>query len=308
MEGEDMIDFQKLLNLQLMMFLYIFIGIVLRKRKIVSSEGRKNMTELLINVILPANIIRSFQIEMNSDIVKTTFWVLIIAFGIQILSLWLSKILYIKVPERKRQVLQYATICSNAGFMGNPMVEGMYGTLGLLYASVYLIPLRFFMWSAGLSCFTKASKKDIIKKLLIHPCIIAVAIGFATMISQIQLPTFIQTSINGLSSSNLSMSMIIIGTILADVKIKSIIQRLNIYFAFVRLILIPGIVLLFCIIIKLDTMVTGVVTVLAGMPAGSTTAILAAKYDGDAEYASSCIFFSTIVSLITIPLLSMLIQ
>ena len=94
---------------------------------------------------------------------------LVIALGIQIISYLLGLVLYRKEVNGRRMVLRYATICSNAGFMGNPVVEGIYGSQGLLYASVYLIPLRIFMWSAGLSCFTVASPKDIVKNWSIIP-------------------------------------------------------------------------------------------------------------------------------------------
>ena len=63
--------------------------------------------------------------------------------------------------------------------MGNPVVEGSMVPRAYCMLPVYLIPLRIFMWSAGLSCFTVASPKDIVKKLVHHPCIIAVVIGMA---------------------------------------------------------------------------------------------------------------------------------
>ena len=105
---------------------------------------------------------------------RTTLLALLIALGIQLACWGLGKLLYRFAPEPRRKVLQYATLCSNAGFMGNPIVEGIYGAQGLLYASVYLIPLRFFMWSAGLSCFTHTTARETLKKLALHPCIIAV--------------------------------------------------------------------------------------------------------------------------------------
>ena len=110
-------------------------------------------------------------------------------------------------------VLRYATICSNAGFMGNPVVVGIYGSQGLLYASVYLIPLRIFMWSAGLSCFTVASPKDIVKKLVHHPCIIAVVIGMALMPFPDVVPSFLLQTMQSCSKCVLPVSMIVIGSI-----------------------------------------------------------------------------------------------
>ena len=203
--------------------------------------------------------------------------------------------------------MQYATMCSNAGFMGNPVVEGIFGAQGLLYASIYLIPLRFFMWSAGLSCFTRTSLKDTLKKLAVHPCIIAVWIGFAVMLSQITLPSAISRTIGYISDCNLPVSIIVIGTILAEVSLKNIINFDSIWFCIVRLIILPLLVLVLCMALHMDTLVTGVCVTLTSMPAGSTTAILAEKYGGDYAYASEIILLSSVLSLASVPMFCMII-
>ena len=76
------------------------------------------------------------------DVLAEAFQVLAIALGIQIISYLLGLLLYRKEENGRRMVLRYATICSNAGFMGNPVVEGIYGSQGLLYASVYPDPFK----------------------------------------------------------------------------------------------------------------------------------------------------------------------
>lgn len=106
----------------------------------------------------------------------------------------------------------------------------------------------------------------------------------------------------------MSLSMIVIGGILAEIRFRDVISKLTIYYSFIRLILIPLLVLFGCIIVKLPILVTAVATVLAGMPAGSTTAILAEKYNGDSKLAVEIVFLSTALSLITIPLLCLIIN
>lgn len=291
------------IELQVIIFLIMLVGVILTKKNIITAQGRKCLTDLLIDVFLPCNIICSFMIEMNQEILKSTVIVLLVALGIQIVCYLLGKVIYWFAPKSQKMVLQYATMCSNAGFMGNPIIEGIYGSQGLLYASVYLIPLRFFMWSAGLFCFTKSSFKDALKKLAVHPCIIAVWIGFAFMFSQWTPPGAVYRTLKYLSGCTLPVSMLVIGSILAGVQIKSIISKMTLYYTGIRLLAIPLITLLVCRLFNLDSLVTGVSVILAGMPAGSTTAILAEKYDGDAAYASKIVFLSTLLSLVTIPIL-----
>lgn len=295
------------LEMQEIMFLLMGTGFVLRKLNIIDGKGRAYLTTLLIDLILPCNIIHAFMIEMNGEILRATFWVLIIASVIQIFSWLLGKVIFFKAADSRRRVMQYATMCSNAGFMGNPVVEGIFGAQGLLYASIYLIPLRFFMWSAGLSCFTRTSLKDTLKKLAVHPCIIAVWIGFAVMLSQITLPSAISRTIGYISDCNLPVSIIVIGTILAEVSLKNIINFDSIWFCIVRLIILPLLVLVLCMALHMDTLVTGVCVTLTSMPAGSTTAILAEKYGGDYAYASEIILLSSVLSLASVPMFCMII-
>ena len=96
--------------------------------------------------------------------------------------------------------------------------------------------------------------------------------------------------------------MILIGTILAEVDVKSIMSRTVLAYTGIRLVIIPLIALIGCRLFHVDGLITGVSVLLAGMPAGSSTAILAAKYDGDYKFATKCVVVSTVLSLVTIPL------
>ena len=297
-----MINLNRLLELQGMMFLLIIIGIILKKKNVVTNEGKRVITDLLINVILPCNIINSFCVEFNKDILIGFLKIFVIAILIQLGCLLISKIIYNWTSEEKKSVLQYATLCSNAGFLGNPIAENVYGSQGLAYASIYLIPQRIVMWTAGISCFTKARGKSVVKTVLTHPCIIAVAVGLTIMIFQIPLPLFIQNTVKSLGGCTMAISMILIGTILSEVNFFSVVNKMSIFYTVVRLVLIPFLVFIFCMIFHIDQLTTGVAVVLAGMPAGSTTAILAAQYEGDAIFASKCVVLSTVLSIITVPI------
>ncbi|MFT8888215.1 MAG: AEC family transporter [Ethanoligenens sp.] len=297
-----------MLNLQGILFLLMIAGVYARKRSFITPESRKKLTALFINLILPCNIVASFHIRLSAQVIASAGEILAISFGVQMLSWLLSKLLYRRVVHNKQMVLRYGTICSNSGFMGNPVVEGVYGMEGLLYASLFLIPVRIFMWSAGLSLFTVADKKDILKKLLKHPCIIAVWIGLGLMLIDFRLPKFVLDSISSISVCTTAVAMIIIGAILAEVDVRQVINRLTVYYSFVRLIFIPLLVLGVLLLLHVSAMLTGIAVLLAGMPAGSTTAILAEQYDGDAAYASQCVLLSTVFSLVTLPALSWLVS
>ncbi|MFA9380473.1 MAG: AEC family transporter [Acetanaerobacterium sp.] len=299
-------DFFSMAQMQLMLFLLILAGLYAKKRGIITEQSQRSLSDLLIGVILPCNIIASFDIDLTAKVLYDSAKVLLIAFGAQLLYLAYSKLFFRRIEHGRQMVLRYATIVSNAGFLGLPIVGGIFGSEGMLYASIALIPLRVFMWSSGLSLFTKTDAKSTFKTLITHPCIIAVFIGFAVLLIPYDMPVFLSSAITGIGNCTTAVSMLIIGGILAEIKVKTVVSRTVLYFSFIRLIFIPLSVYAILTLLRVDALLTGVSVVLAAMPAGSTTAILAAKYGGDAQFASKTVFVSTVLSLFTIPLLVVL--
>lgn len=296
-------DYSRLLNLQGMLFLLVAAGVVLRKKGILPEGAKAVLTDLVIYLILPCNIINSFFIEFNLEILKGFAVILTIASLIQIGCLMFAKVFYNREPESRKKVLQYGTVCSNAGFMGNPIAEGVYGAEGLMYASIFLIPQRIVMWSAGVSYFTESpDRKTVVKKVLTHPCIIAVYIGLVLMITRLPLPAFLQNTIRSVGSCTTTVSMVLIGAILAEVEPGSILDWGIVKYAAIRLFLLPLLVYVSCRAFHVKPLLAGVSVLLTGMPAGSTTAILASKYDGDYIFATKCVVVTTLLSLVTIPL------
>lgn len=297
----------ELISLQLRMFLIMLVGLFFRKKNLISQEGKKNLTDLVIYLILPCNIVKSFMIEFDSNTLKNFGWILLISVLIQVFCAILAKTLYRRTGDGHKPVLMYATVASNSGFLGNPVAEGVFGSMGLALASVYLIPQRIVMWSAGVSYFTKGSdRKAIVKRVLTHPCIVAVFLGMVLMMTQVSLPSFLDAALKDIGNCNTAMSMLVIGTILADVKPREMLDKSIFLFSGLRLVLIPLVVYAGCLLFRADGLVTGVSVLLTAMPAASTTAILAAKYDGDAVYASKCVVLTTVLSLIATPIWSML--
>lgn len=297
----------QLINLQIRMFLLMLLGFGLKRGGVITESGKRCLTDLVLYVFLPCNIVKSFMVTIDLDVVKNFMMVFMISVAIQLGCMLLSKVLFTKEDKTKGKVLQYATNVSNAGFLGNPVAQEVFGDIGLTYASIYLIPQRIMMWTVGISCFTESpNKKMLIRKILIHPCIIAVEIGLVVLALQISLPQSLQSTLTDLSNCNTAVSLIVIGSILADFNRHEKMEKSVFIYTVWRLILIPLGVYICCRICRFEHFVTGVSVLLAAMPAASTTAILASKYDGDAVYASKLVIVSTTLSLISTPIWSML--
>lgn len=303
-----MIDLGRLMTLQGMLFLLTGIGILIRKCRLLPAEAQGMLTDLILYVILPCNIALSFRIDINRELLQNLGLAFLVAWVVQGVAWMLSRVLYLKYPQGRKRVLQYATVCSNGGFMGNPIAESVFGAMGLMYASVFLIPQRIVMWSAGITLFTEApDKKTLLKKVVTHPCIIAVFVGLFLMVFRPELPEFIEKTASSLGSCTTPISMLMVGMILADVKdVKSMFSWEMIRYTLIRLVILPGIVFIGCKVCGLDRLVTGVAVLMTAMPAACMTTILANKYHGDAMFASKCVVFSTAMTLVTLPVWCML--
>ena len=295
--------FWEMLSLQETMFLLILTGVLIKKLKIIDAAGRKMLSDLLIDVILPCNIVESFLGGMvfPDGFARNCLLAVGLSAVIQLMSIYGSKLLFRKYPREQRSVLSYGIICSNSSFVGLPVARLLFGDLGVIYTSMFQIPLRFTMWTAGLSLFTSVSRKDAFRKLGRHPCIIAVFAGLLLMAAPVSLPGFLDSAVASVSSCTVPVSMFVIGTILADAPIRSMFSKPVLWYT----------CLLLCVLLKplhLDTTLTNVCILMTGMPAGSTGSILADKYDCDAVFASQIAFASTLCSILTIPLLTLVME
>lgn len=195
MKGDTMPEFSTMLDLQAQMMLLLAIGVFLAKKKLITDQGRACLTDLLLFIILPANIIQSFRIEFNAEIFRSTRDILILSILLQVLYGVVCAVCYNRYPFARKAVMQYGTVCSNAGFLGSPLAEGLFGGVGLLLASFYMIPQRIVMWSMGVSYFmqdtapaTPEEKKKhrlaVLRKTITHPCIASVFVGMVIMLTQ----------------------------------------------------------------------------------------------------------------------------
>ena len=117
----------ELFNIQGALFLMILVGALVKKLGIVDEAGRRCLTDLCVNVIIPCNILKSCLIDLDSSVLHACEILVVVALAIQIISVILNKFLYKNYPEAQSKVLKYCTLVSNGGFLGNGVAEGVYG-------------------------------------------------------------------------------------------------------------------------------------------------------------------------------------
>ena len=301
-------SFLRMLNAQMILLVYLAVGMYCVKVGLIDRDSKEKLVDIILRITLPYMIFNSFNKPLTPEVMKQTALILVVAVSISILSFLLGKVIYNKYPQKKKSILQYCTLVNNSGFLGMPMVSAVYGSEGLFAASIFIIPNRIFMWTAGLAMFTTADFRTKCKNILLNPCIVTVFLGIARRITGFPVPEFLDTAIANTDAVTTPLSMMVIGTMLIGVPWKKLLEPSIFRLAFVRLIALPLVALYILNLIDAQPLLAGVSLILTGMPAGSTSALLAAKYGADEDYASRCIVTTTIMSLATIPVLMLFLK
>lgn len=295
-----------MMDLQIELFLLLLIGYVLGKKGLMNETTRTQLTDIVVYVILPCSILKSFEMDLSAEVLRSTFQILLAAFGIQLLYWILNHILYRRFPEEEQTACKYSTMVTNASFIGMPIASALYGSEGLLYASIFVIPQRIFMWTYGLPMYTQVEKKDIVKKVLLHPCVFSIFLGIGIMAGYsrgIYLPSALSQTLGALGGCTTALCLLVIGSVLSDLKLNEMVSAHSILFSIFRLFLIPILLIGILTVTPLDPLGSGICVLLSAMPAPTTTVILSQKYNKNPRFASKLLVTSTLLSLVSIPVI-----
>ena len=284
-----------MLRLQFIIFSLIGIGFFTRKKGLVSREGQKNITDLVINIILPCNIVTSFLQELPDSALRDCVMIFLISVAAEALCMLYTKYAYNNVNENQKKCLT---------------AEGVYGPMGLMLASVYLIPVRIIMWSKGIAIFSgQSNRKDTFRKVITHPCVIACAIGIVIMLTDLfagiaLVPDWLFEMLYTVGRCNTALSMMVIGMILSDINLSELIDKTVIRYTIDRLLIIPGVLGMILFALYKCGIVSGLAprlaVLLAAMPAAATTSMLSSKYECAPDFATKMVILSTLCSIPTI--------
>lgn len=283
------------------------IGYIGTKKNVINESTSRGMTSILTNIALPSLIISSFNMTYTNETLKGLFLIFIYSVGAHLLTALVVKFLYIKYSRGKSAVLRFGTIFPNSGFMGLPLIYDIFGQEAALYGSVFMIPYHTILWTYGESILAKEKGDSPIKKLVKTPALVAIVIGTILFALKIQMPYVLSKSFSMLSSLTSPLSMLMLGEKITKLKLKDIIGDKDIYYGcFIKLIVIPIISLIILNIIKAPELLKNIVVFMQSLPTAILLVVLTQKHEGEIELASKFTVISHMVSIFTIPLISLL--
>lgn len=294
------------------LFIIILVGVYGSKKGIITAEINKGLIDILINIVLPFMIVSSFLFTydstVKSNVIKTFYY----SIGAYALMIALSYMFLLPIKNTKKTILHFGNVFVNTGYVGFPILNSIYGAEGVIYGSIFNMFFVILLWTYGLILFSgDLERKNLmleLKKILLNPSIIAVCIGIIIMIFDIQLPGALLSSITSIGNITGPLSMIIIGVILSNIKIRKYLKDWTIYYGVtIKLIVIPVIIYLISLFVGDSSKALNTVVIMSALPASAMTSILAESFDKEKEYAAIIVSVTTLLSLITVTVLIKLI-
>jgi predicted permease len=284
------------------------VGVYSSKRNIITAKINKGLVDILIKIALPFMILSSFIYTYDDTIkanVTKTFYYSISAY---IIMITVSYLLLLPIKDDRKTILHFSNVFVNTGYVGFPILNSVYGPEGVIYGSIFNMFFVILLWTYGLILFKgnfrKEDLKTELKNILLNPSIAAVCLGIIIMVFNIKLPGYLLSSIKSIGNITGPLSMLIIGVILSNVKVKRFLKDWTIYYGItVKLIIIPVIVYLFSLLAGSSSKAINAVIIMSAMPASAMTSILAESFDKEKEYAAVIVSITTLLSLVTVTVL-----
>lgn len=292
------------------LFLLMATGTVAVKTGVLKPENKQALSNLLVYLVVPAMILNSYRMEFSAEILRN----LLAAFGMSVLAICIGTVITLVLTARckdsRAPIFRFATVFSNAAYMGFPLISALFGAEGLLYASAYVTVFNILLWTMGYGMVSgSANVKDVARNLLRTPVFYALVAGLAIYFFQIPIPRLIAQPIELLAGMNTPLSMLITGMLLAASDLKTIVSDLHIWkLAAVRMLLIPAVCLGVFTLLGLVHlgMSAQVVLLLECCPAAAITSVFAVQFHHDESYAAGSVVLTTLLSIVILPLCALL--
>lgn len=286
------------------MFLILFLGLLCYKKRLLDDQTTVKLSDFLLMVVNPLVIFVSYQINYEEALLMNLFTVMlfsVLSFVLQILLIrWL-------IPDRGNpdaDIERLSAVYGNCGFIGIPLINGLFGREGVFYMTAYLTVFYAFFWTHGV--IVMAGKTDVRSTLknLLSPAIIGVALGLLCFLLRIRVPSDIVNAMDSVGSMNTPLAMLVAGASLGRSHIVECLQKRRIYWvSALKLIVVPAVCMLLLIPVRLPSTLAVTLLVATGCPVGACCAMFALKYKQDGQYASEIFAVSTLLSALTIPAL-----
>ncbi len=287
-------------------------GFIAKKARLIDDRLSKGLSDLLFSITLPATILVSMQKPFSKEILGDSLLVFTVSGLIYLSGALIGFILakLFRAKPNEKGIWIFALTFPNVGYMGFPVTEAIFGKDIIFFTSMANMAFNLLVFSIGVLFISQGGKnaEKLNLRAILNLPILTTFLGLVFFVCSVRLPSSVLNAFSMLGNMTTPLSMIIIGSILAKIKLGSVFKGAQSYLiAVFRLVLIPLASFYLCKPLFKNQTHLALVIILASMPVAAVTAIFAAKYEADEVLASQIVFITTVFSMFTIPLLSQLI-
>lgn len=289
------------------LFIMIGAGYLVGKRKKIKESGISGLVYLMTHVSLPCAIIKSLTVAGSPELLKSIGYAFFVIIVITTLMAAASLLLYRKHEKAQRTVLQIGCVYGNSAFIGIALVQAVLGDNAVIYATLIVIVETIHML---LYCeLTMTNGKFLIWKALLTPGVIGFVIGLAGLLLNITFPTPIHSAIVTMSGMNTPLAMLIVGIQMSKADIKTVFNQKDLYScALIKLVVQPIILAHVMLPLQLPIIAYRTIVICKGTTQSAVLSAYAQDYGQDARLGSQLIALTSIMQIVTLPLITALTQ
>lgn len=288
------------------MFLILLVGVLAIRTKTVSPGLTQGLSSLLLNIVMPCMILMSYQVEFDFLLLQG----LALTAGLSALSFGAAiAVARLAVREGPDSAVEKLAIgYSNCGFIGIPLANAVLGSQGVLYITAYILIYNLLIWSHGVLLMkgSAGTLRETIRNL-IQPSLVAILVSLVLFLANVRLPAVLANPLDMLGDMNTPLAMLISGMNLAGSDLWGSLRRPRPYqIAALKLLVIPLLTALILRLFHPDPLISMTIVLATACPTGAMGTMFAVQYHKNSAYASELFTISTVLSLVTIPLVVLL--
>ncbi|MDD3347888.1 AEC family transporter [Oscillibacter sp.] len=289
-----------------MMALLAAVGVYLSRKGLLSAQGSKDLGNILLRIIIPCLIVKSYITEYSRERLLE----LALSAGLALMGYLLSMAIAYAVYGKRRRLENFAAAFCNAGFIGIPLAQAVVGSEGVFYAAAAVALLNLFQWTYGVYIMTGRKDAISLKTIAKNPVVLSIVIGVSLFLCRVPVPGLISDTLGAIAGMNTPIAMILMGTYLAKLPLRKLLDRRAFGCVLLRLVVIPAVLLaIFCLLpLGGNLPLAMAVFLTAATPVGANICIFAQQYNCDYEFSVVTVCLSTVLSVVTVPLLASLAQ
>lgn len=287
----------------LILFLLTLAGFILGRLKLIDDRASLGMSNLVMYVVSPCMMVVAFQRDKVAADLHNFLLVLGLSVVMDLISILLARLCVRDSDTARQRALQFAAVFSNCGFMGYPLMLALLGTIGVYFGSAYVMLFNILTWTWGVWVLTGDKKYLSPRPVLLNPGVISAVIAMALYLLSIRLPPVLLQSATYFSTLNTPLPMVVLGYQLSRADLKGALRGAASWVALgLRLVILPLLALGLCLVTGLERTPAIVLVIAVSTPCAAALTMFAVKFKGDAVFSSSFVSLSTVLSVLTMPL------